>query len=495
MTTKTSSPFPQQPNLTGELQEALEQIDSFSNKHLADYHPLLKTIRLFSTFAQNDKADYRKISQAIEVVKKLYPLILEDPTHHELVDNTLNTVKKYNDFVAQIKQNHENAWISSYFSKFDHAEVHPILLPLKNVSSYKNLQLAKRITSKLRSNQDANQKISSIALGNAHLETKAMDTVHLKAIRFATPLFHSSQEARCSVKFSPIHTVVSDLNSHSVELSQKIQTPFPGEEVEIHGIMKLSENRQLVIPENFTFKTKFQPHSFPHPSQRHGWSLAENWIIFFPECQLELTQKQKEIADLLLDPSIFEKAKELLEFKRKIFATHLDFFLEKHLQLSNACVGKYVSKIHDFFAIIKKSELGLDYLAEVHQIINEKFIHDPLKMIDLKRSNWLQLQRYFETTIAQLQSQSNANELEQNTIDYILEIGQTYKACVENVYVGFLTKSHSEVSQKIEAILQTHLHEFHQEVIALKNSKSIDHIEVYQQMKTQLEADIQRFNA
>lgn len=504
MRTKNSAPFVNLTDSTVELEQAIDQLNHFAQENLQSTAPLSKTILLFSHFINKKKiSEPQQIIKAISVVQQHYPLILKDPSKQVLVKSILTTVKNFNTYIEKQKQVAPlwTEWITSFFHSKP-PQFSPIELPRNEAFEFdkiKKIQFNQRLITKLRELDQTSQKIIAGTLEPTSENIK--DAFRLKAVQKVEKLFPTSAIARYSVKFTPIKTKLEDSTMH---LSQVLTTAFPGEVIEVKSSLKINpQQERFIVPKDFTIDIQYHPQSCPHPAQRHGRALPEELIDLqnlVPNAPLNLNiqNKKNEILTFLLNPSVHEKAKVLLELKKTIFDDHKMEFLCDHQKLSEAIFGSAEPIISLFFDMMRSSDLGYEYFAEVHHLINKNFICFPLGQLNLRSQlehTPGQLAQNFSKILDEIQCKfeewQGQTEIEQQTIRYMQAMGSHLGRLVYNLYLNQDNVKNPN-SCKIHRQALTEFEDFYSEILFLVEDEYLwkDSSRLYLEMKDQIHRDI-----
>lgn len=397
-------------DLTSALKDAIGKLEEFSrgdsHKHVST--PLQKAISLFRSLIIDKKwrhqnaADQGEVLKAIEVVnrERLFIQKLRTGTFAEknLADSFTKGIDAYNNSRDQHIQDkaQRNGRLSEFFFSRPHRKIHKELpkidLPQESSVEY---HYPERTASSINDGKVFAFKTnpSSVKLSKQSIELFQMKALALLE-RYGIA---SNPEARHIVKNAPIHANVEN-NTRHCTLAQTL-TLFPGQTVVVIGTSELDPKMQTIsrlFPETFSISLESRQTGFPHPSQRAGWTLANQLLPESPQ-RLDLLghlgsffrRKKKATADLLPHGNLIGKAKKLLKLKKQAFEDNKKELIALHKELADALV--YASpacsaKSHaqgiapDFFYALQNHAQPFDYLAETYQTIRDTFIAKPCQI-------------------------------------------------------------------------------------------------------------------
>lgn len=201
----------------------------------------------------------------------------------------------------------------------------------------------------------------------------------------------TNPEAREKVRHTPIETRIAESSGAICTLKQTISL-FPGQTIVVMGHSALDPKTQLIdriFPETFSISLESTQTGYPHPSQRCGWSLANELLPEFfrkdlmPNWDPAVFNAKQEIR-VRLQPhgDLISRAKRLLRIKRKVVTAHQDEFVELHRQLAVAIAsqaGIHDERIDAWFNFLKGSQFAYDQLVEANELCSELMIAKPFK--------------------------------------------------------------------------------------------------------------------
>lgn len=371
-----------------ELETAVQRLSSFcecKEKPQNQKISLLKKAVSFFTRSHFEKLQNEKIHEAVEVIRKYYPLIekLKDGTEKErsLAAFTLKTIQKYNKRVECQRHISFAKKAADFMFKKLGIEKEPrerkITLPF--CATFTNPMDAAREPSFFIS------KITPQAEDATKLEE---DMFRMKAIMLL-------KKHDLSVKM--IDTIPSNLlpkataDTNIVSFSQLLQ-PLPGEEIELTGQFKRSSSalkRSIPLIETFRLQSKSHQTGFPHPMQLGGFALSS---ALFPSCPLRPeklpnfynTHRKKEEAAIALLPKgrFNESAKQTLFLKTQVFNKKKGEFIGLHRKLSSAFIKfndtplEAEGVLSPFFSKAQLEQDPYFYISSAYETFNTLFIKE-----------------------------------------------------------------------------------------------------------------------
>ena len=372
--------------VTDELHEAIRTLEEFSrHSEKTSLKPIQKTIDLVRGLIL--KPDHKVLQAAIEVVnrKRLYIQRLKkvgNPAEQKLAEYFLMTIDGFN---ASLEQHKVSQGLVNFF--------------LKKEKDLSKIDLPQPITVQQHYPENSptewlSRKISA-GPSAIHLPKQSAELFQMKVISLLERYGIASKlEARNFVKSSPIVTSMDEDQSRCI-LTQTI-TLFPGQTVMIKGSSELDPQTQTInqlFPDTFCVLLQSTQTGFPHPSQRNGWTLANQLIPECPQRQDLLPllapfyqNKKQAIKELLPNGKWVSKAKQMIRLRRAAFVENRQNMIALHKQLATAIIeaapsqlvsGNTKEIIHSFYSTVEKHPHPFDLLSDTYQIIADVFITKP----------------------------------------------------------------------------------------------------------------------
>lgn len=398
-------------DLTEELQEAIRKLEEFS-RHQSEkisLTPLQKTIDLVRGLIFSDHQENSLLSnglkqtdvlEAIEVVNRKRLLIQKlknvgSPSEKKLAESFLNAIDGFNTSLDQQKQKNEN----------ENQGIGKFFLKKEKQDGYKHLSkidIPQQTTVRQHypensSSEWLSRRISPLPLASdsVHLSKQSTELFQMKVIALLERYgIASNPEARKFVKSSPIMTSVDEDRSRCI-LTQTI-TLFPGQTIVVKGSSELNPQTCTIsklFPETFCLLLQSTQTGFPHPSQRAGWTLANQLIPDCPQRPDLLSQlsnfylnKKQAVQELLPQGSWVDKAKKIIKLKREAFIKDSRELIPLHRKLALAIAqaapkeivsADYEPFINTFYSCLEEHPSPFDFLSETHQIITDTYIGQP----------------------------------------------------------------------------------------------------------------------
>jgi len=526
------------------LRHAVQKLEAFSSQNSA------------KTSSQVEQ----EIVKAVEVIKRHYPHIQKfkkgNPEEQKLANSTLEAIKEYNSSLAsaQLKPSSWRDRVSRFFYEKcgipinkdlpkntielpQPASVQFVYSNAKNKKISQQFESAaiesssKKITSFMQTTAINQEEVYSKQEADA-FRVKAISLLKNHGIRFTSPT-----DEFLSIRSTPIQATIQTTPSENSALTKiimrQVLTPLPGEEIEFKGefhrnIKTLKHS--FPVSESFVVTSKSHQTGFPHPSQHHGWALADQLIPLYPQ-QLELMptflpflRKKQQIAqELLPNAALNAKAKELLKSKKLVFEEHKTELLTKHHKL-NLAILKTSSEntfsnafevIRCYFNRIAEQKFSYVYLCEVQESMISNFIahpyahlyeqwiekkHESLFVASFKERAQAALKILQEATEKNIQDlivqkKTARTPIEQETLEYIICMGHLTKKAMHMMIlqhlsevIGFAPPMLDQFEQKMQVALYTQLLSFQDELVMAWGDDV-----VYARMLRQLQADVELF--
>lgn len=410
--------------------------------------PLKKTIEMArcfiaATFSEKARAKYKEneiqvretLLKAIDTVKRNHLIIekLKEGTLEEqrFAASAIATIERYNTVLDNtgIRKAHWSKRIAGFFYKFSGLSVdeefkrHRIELPpaISQQCNFSQQDLDNNRNFDCKISQAFHANVTSMSHQRLSLESAAehtdpilkqeTDAIRIKAntlIRQHGICFQSIAEALTCVRNAPIQAVLdTQLATSTLYLTLNV---IPGMVIKVKGSFKRGMQPSMPscpISDSFRLAWKSIQTGFPHPSQYTGWALADSLIPSYPHHldllpSLEPLYRRKQEAALTLLPGekLFEPAKHLLRLKAQVFENAQEW-IHLHKALSIAIIEaappdrvpkNSMEVIATFYIHLEQQESPLNYLIDMHQLINERAILAPHAALQEK---WLNEQENF----------------------------------------------------------------------------------------------------
>jgi len=390
--------------------------------------------------AQKQQAIIGTLQESLDLLKVYSSALVHMQKGSEgdkiLAKRVLMAANTYNAFVRQAKQhpNSLSGMIKLFLLKMagwavdDELIKNEIHVPQtlessseKAPTSYEK-QLGHKISHKQKSRTA--KKVLSILQSTKRVDlgvpkTEEIDLFRVKAmtlLQTEKTLPYSLEESISLVKSCPIEYSLHEgaylLNGYVIELRTKISN-FPGIETQIKGAFQRDTfHPELVLPikESFQISSYSFQSGYPHPSQYTGIALHEKLIPNFllrpqmcPQLEGLLEIKRHLSQELIPNGLYYEKAKELLQRRKTLFASNKTLF---DLQMRGIFAG-FLNKFFDS-----------NWYEELYQAsykFNERVIADPIRKLQeewlLKNSSVIQKFPY-QTCLAILQDSIEKAKIE-----------------------------------------------------------------------------------
>lgn len=547
-------------NAVSNLETFAEKNESASIAHVADLSvkegelvakknsPLGKTIDLArhfiaSTFSgkhHNESITQVKktLLRSIDTVKRNHLFIERlkqgNPQEQQLAASTIAAIKHYNETLekSETSQAHWSHRIARFLYKHSGLSVdedlkcHRIELPhittIHCNFSHHELEVgARAFDSKVT---QAFHSHLAPTVGSEQIQKELVDTTPFKqeadAIRIKTNTllrqhgisFPTVSEALTSVRSAPIQaTVDSDTSTSTLSLTLNV---LPGMVIRVKGSFKrnLSSSHSSPISESFLLSWKSTQTGFPHPSQYTGWALADPLIPAYPLhlhrmplLQPLYQRKREAIQHLMPNGRLFEHAQYLLRLKHQVFEENAVELIALHKELSLAILGAAPTDsiplnvqevVDNFYAYVEMQQSPLDYLAEIHQSINESYIVKPYIKL---QEGWTQ-----ESEVQIWDEDKEQKQFDPPVRDFICCLGKILARASQAILLQHLSETFqspppmlNDLEYKFQTAAFRQLRLFLDELdwdLQAKSEKEVL-VHIYVHVKKQLKADIALFNA
>lgn len=445
-TEKTQTTFHRSISSDKELEQAIETLQHFTLLNEAKSVPSLEhfqlqngslTIRKLSTLqktlacligAVSDdsrleqkeeiKAIKGRVLRSVDIIKiAIMRMHCGSVIEEKIKDSLLRVVHDYNAMVSQAKQAPKSLSdkLKYFFLKAagwhldDEVQQNEIHLPETPFydSTESGMKSGHKFT--FRTVEARSQKISLVlhaaAKENSHHlpQEQEIDLFRMKAFTLL-----SKQEvlpvtffpdALDILRKSPIEITLSEsphetqVSSVSIISLRQTICPFPGEEIELKGAFSRSSSLSIPIKDSFRVSAKAFQTGFPDPLQFIGIAFSEKLLphslvraYLVPDIDY-LLKKRGEIArELLPKGSLNEKAKLLLQMRKRVFKNHKEILLPQIKRFIQLLLQEEseAEHIHDFFVLIGKKANFFEELSFIHarifkRFIDRLFVHFPQK--------------------------------------------------------------------------------------------------------------------
>jgi hypothetical protein len=539
---------------TDELRDAIRKLEEFSRQNVEiSSTPLQKTISLvrsmiFDAFSEKDAKknfvfyEQQEVLHAIEVVNRerllIQKLKLGSCAEQRLADSFTKAIEGYNASLERHRklQPSKNHGIAKFFLKKSEQEV---FRELPKIDLPQQCRVHYHYPASDHT-EEMNRKISSLQL-SVHLSRQSTELFQMKALVLLERYgIASNLEARNIVKTSPIFTALEGESTSQCTLSQTLEL-FPGQTVIVKGMSELDPKTQIIsklFPDSFCLSLESTQTGFPHPSQRAGWTFANQLV---PECPQRIDllpklasfyqRKKQVVLDLYPHGSLICKAKKLLKLKKQAFAVNQKEWIALHEELAKAFVRAAPpdlvnnltnESISRYYRELHQHRMPFEFLVHTHQTILDNFIAlphnrlleaiikgDPLELsrknsvLSFETSNII-LNNEIDAAYDRLsrQKQRATSSLEQSKWDYIIRIGQLLGISSKRIILQYLSEDVvctppklNDFERRIQTSAYQHVEDFLTELAWEDNHDNFHDLKAMQKhLKQQIEWDIDQFS-
>lgn len=534
---------------TAKLNEAINKLEDYSLQQIksAEESSVSKTIKLvrsilirpFDTRPKKHKhqripPDKHEVMTAIEFINRnrlfIEKLKQGTPDEQELAEKYTKAINNYNENCDKRIQGciRNKGRIANFFSKDKRKEPDlPRIAMLKRTSQrgYPENPACK-VLQKLYSNSETKIPVSR----------QLSEMFQMKAIiLLENSGIVSRQEARTFVKNSPIYTNLEKsgtMCTHTQALSI-----FPG--LVIKGNSSLDPKTQLIdklLPESFTLSLgELTQTSFPHPSQRAGWTLSSHLIPDAPQRTdllgnaAKLFQQRNQSIASLQQRDLLKHAKNLFSLKKKAFEEHSQEMIEMHETLATAILKAAgadqdsFQTVGRFYNFLRTHAHPYDVINETSQAIREHFMTKPHQTLldaiikgkstdlgkDVPELRYNAAKAILDQAVDSAQNDYHPSHHDVENLDeriksaYIGCMGTLLGKASKSIFLQYLSEdlifsppTLSPFEKQVQNAAYLHLKDFLDELSMPLGADSTKNIEMmYQLLKKQLWTDIDVFNS
>lgn len=505
------------PNPIDRTEEAIQKLVAFSQEEEEDRSLLPKTIRrwmqLLLPISAKKEEKLKEVQRAAEWFNRnrlnIMSELSKNPDDQRRIEAS---IKEYNETLKRIQHSLKNNPFLNYKAKTNSSllsKLPQVVLP-QNLSRF-------HYSYPTQTQAHVNHKIAFLqqALIPAKLPQQLKELFQMKALsRLEELKIATNPEARKAIKEHQIHIHTEADKGNLCTLFQTISL-VPGQNITIKGKAEIDPKTGMVCslkldPREDSIQVDVESlhMGYPYPSQRAGWSLANQLIPEYPQRvdllpQLQsLFEKKKQAAlDLRAKEPLTDKAKLLIKMKRVQFEIQKEQFLDLHRELALALYQASRKTNSDFPEVVDRffKELGqrsdaYDVLSEVHQNIGEYFItlpHDNLlKALMVNRDENLNkflkqdCQKAIEVLAKKGQTSSAFDQLK---FEYMIGMGSILGPAAQTIMLQYLSEDLgfeppvlNAFEKKLQRAAYLHVENFLEELSLTINSENADHQEEMQ---------------
>lgn len=509
---------------TAELQEAVRKLEAFAQTDDPASSPVSKTIQLMrSILGKNDYG--HEVRKAVETVQRHRLLIQKlqqgNSAEQELAKSVSQAVTAYNKRCKELNISSQKGFAKFFTTKKVDSKKALPSINLPQTATVKRHYPAKNPTL-------PGKHTLSIS---APLSKQSKELFHMKVLALLERYgIANNPEARALVKQTPILTTQQEGTS-TYTLSQTLSL-LPGQTIVVMGASTLDIKTQTIsglFPDSFSVSLESTQTGFPHPLQRHGWSLAAQLMPDTPQrpdlldnAAAVFQAKREIMAALEPGGNLVERAKYLLKQKKQIFTSHSLELLQMHYELAVAICQAGLSDIANikpcidtFFNQLKRANDPFERLTDAYQTMRDLFIVRPHKELldailagkDSDFTNQDPLLRFeaarrtlfhsIESTKEEIKLKlDSAGPQEQVKLGFICSMGSLIGQASLKIILQYLSEDLifsppvlSLFEQRLQAAAYAHAADFQRELL----QGNINQEEIYASIKRLLQEDILRF--